>query len=62
MLDCILKQQSRPVFGVCGSCIHLRCEACQREKTLNKCELFDQPLTDNDLNLICVNYEPNSKT
>ncbi len=62
MLNCILKQQSRPVFGVCGSCVHMRCEACEREKTLNECELFDQPLTNNDLNLICVNYEPNSKT
>ncbi len=61
MIDCIHKQHSRPIFGVCGSCIHLRYEECRVKKTSFECQLFGESLTREELTLICVNYEPISK-
>jgi DNA-binding MarR family transcriptional regulator len=60
MLESLLMERGRPLFGVCASCRHLRdrgrfCEssaACE-------CGLLGEPLSEEELTEICVNYEPN---
>ena len=59
MLERILMQRGRALFGVCPSCVHLRCEACQAGSEY-ECELLGEPLKKEDLAAICVNYEPKS--
>ncbi len=63
-LQTILQQlasaRNHSVFGVCSSCTHLSCEKCARDRTLYECALLEEPLKEEDLNAICVNYEPQS--
>ncbi len=59
MLDRVLSERGRPLFGVCTACTHLRGEDCCLNSTAPyECGLLEEPLTEEELAEICVNYEP----
>jgi DNA-binding MarR family transcriptional regulator len=59
MIKRLVGKHGRAVFGVCGSCRHLR-DRGRRVDASARCEcgLSGKPLTEEDLAEICVNYEP----
>lgn len=59
MLDRLLMELDRPLFGVCTACVHLRGEGCCLASSgPYECGLLEEPLTEGELAEICVNYEP----
>lgn len=57
----VLAHQHRPLFGICGTCRHLRGEdCCLSSDTGYECGLLQEPLTEPELAQICVDYEPRS--
>ncbi|MFQ5936914.1 MAG: MarR family winged helix-turn-helix transcriptional regulator [Acidiferrobacterales bacterium] len=59
MLDRLLTERRRPLFGVCTACAHLRAEdCCLNSATPYECGLLEEPLAEDDLAEMCVNYEP----
>lgn len=59
ILGCLLEHRGGPLFGVCPSCAHLRGEGCCLDSsTPYKCGLFGEPLGEEELAQICVNYKP----
>jgi DNA-binding MarR family transcriptional regulator len=60
ILHQLASARDHTVFGICSSCTHLSCEKCTRDRTIYECALLDEPLKEEDLNGICVNYKPQS--
>jgi hypothetical protein len=59
MLDRLLMERGRPLFGVCTACMHLRGEGCCLVSSgPYECGLLEEALTEEELAGICVNYEP----
>ncbi len=59
MIERLLAERGRPVFGVCGSCRHVRDRGrCVDGNARCECGLRGESLTEKDLVEICVNYEP----
>lgn len=59
MLDRLLMERGRPLFGMCTSCMHLRGEGrCLVSRGPYECGLLEEALTEEELVGICVNYEP----
>lgn len=59
ILGHLVKSRSGPLFGVCPSCVHLQGEGyCLDSATPYECALFGQPLSEEELDEICVNYQP----
>lgn len=59
MLDRLLTEHGRPLFGVCTTCTHLRAEdRCLNSGSTYECGLLEEPLSEGELAEICVNYEP----
>jgi hypothetical protein len=59
MLGRLLAKRGRPVFGVCGSCGHLRDRGRSvGSSARHECGLRGEALSEEDLVEICVNYEP----
>ncbi len=59
MLDRLLTDRGRPLFGVCTACMHLRGEdCCLSSASPYECGLLEEPLAEQELAEICVNYEP----
>ncbi len=59
MLDRLLMERGRPLFGVCTACMHLRGEGrCLVSSGPYECGLLEEALTEEELAGICVNYEP----
>ncbi len=54
----VQERRERP-FGVCTSCAHLELEHCWPErKPRLKCAFFGELLEENELALICINFQP----
>ncbi len=59
MIERLLAERGRPVFGVCGSCRHVRDRGRFVDGNARcECGLLGESLTEKDLVEICVNYEP----
>jgi DNA-binding MarR family transcriptional regulator len=59
MLGRLLAKRGRPVFGVCGSCRHVREWGRHVDsRARSECGLRRESLIEEDLAKICVNYEP----
>lgn len=59
MLKRLLAERGRPMFGVCGSCRHVRDRGrCVDGNARCECGLNGESLTEKDLAEICVSYEP----
>lgn len=59
MLDRLLRDRGRPLFGVCTACTHLRREdCCLNSAGPYECGLLEEPLAEEELTETCVNYEP----
>jgi DNA-binding MarR family transcriptional regulator len=59
ILGRLVKHRGGPLFGVCPSCAHLRGEGCCLQSgSPYECGLFGEPLSEEELAEICVNYEP----
>ncbi len=59
ILGRLVKHRGGPLFGVCPSCTHLRGEGCCLESSHSyECGLFGEPLSEEELAEICVNYQP----
>jgi DNA-binding MarR family transcriptional regulator len=57
MLGHVARQRSRPSFGICASCAHLRsderCGPCRYQ-----CGLLNEPLAVEETEQICISFEP----
>lgn len=59
ILDRVLTERDRSLFGVCTACVHLRGEdCCLNSGNMYECGLLEEPLSEGELAEICVNYEP----
>lgn len=59
ILGCLVESRGGPLFGVCPSCAHLRGDGCCLESSNPyECGLFGEPLSEEELAEICVNYQP----
>lgn len=59
ILGCLVENRGGPLFGVCPSCAHLRGDGCCLESSNPyECGLFGEPLSEEELAEICVNYQP----
>ena len=59
ILGQLVKNRGGPLFGVCPSCAHLRGDGCCLESSNPyECGLFGEPLSEQELAEICVNYHP----
>ena len=55
----LVQDRGGPLFGVCPSCAHLRGEGCCLQSGHPyECGLFGEPLGEQELAEICVNYRP----
>ncbi len=59
ILGRLVKHRGGPLFGACPSCAHLRGEGCcLQSASPYECGLFGEPLSEEELAEICVNYQP----
>jgi len=59
MLWHVARQRSRPSFGICASCAHLRSdECCGSDPCWYRCGLLNEPLAAEELEQICSSFEP----
>jgi DNA-binding MarR family transcriptional regulator len=59
MLRHIARQRSRPSFGICASCAHLRSGDRRRSDPCRyQCGLLSQPLAAEEIEQICISFEP----
>ena len=59
MLGHVARQRSRPSFGICASCAHLRSgERCRNDPCRYQCDLLNEPLAAKEIEQICISFEP----
>lgn len=59
MIRHVAQEVGRCPFGTCPSCRHLRGDgSCVDGAAPYECESLDEPLTEDDLDQICVNFAP----
>jgi DNA-binding MarR family transcriptional regulator len=59
MLGHVARQRSRPFFGVCASCTHLRSDERYRSDQCGyQCGLLNEPLAAEEIEQICISFEP----
>jgi DNA-binding MarR family transcriptional regulator len=59
MLSHVARQRSRPSFGMCVSCTHLRSdEYCRDHRSPYLCGLMSAPLSSEETEQICISFEP----
>ena len=59
MLGHVARQRSRPSFGVCASCAHLRGDERRRsDPGRYQCRLLNEPLAAEEINQICISFDP----
>ena len=59
MLGHVARQRSRPSFGVCASCAHLRDDGRRRsDPGRYQCRLLNEPLAAEEINQICISFDP----
>ena len=56
MLTHVARQRSRPSFGICASCAHLR--SGDRRTCGYQCSLLNEPLVAEEIEQICISFEP----
>ena len=62
MLSHVARQRTRPPFGICASCAHLRRDEPRRSHPCRyQCGLLNEPLAVEEIEQICISFEP-SKT
>ncbi|MFQ5937134.1 MAG: MarR family winged helix-turn-helix transcriptional regulator [Acidiferrobacterales bacterium] len=59
MLRVLAKRHGKREFGICPSCKYLRSGGCLVGNAPDyRCALFDEPLTETDIEELCVNFIP----
>ena len=59
MLGHVARLRSRPSFGICASCAHLRSEERGRSDPCRyRCGLLSEPLAIEEIEQICISFEP----
>jgi len=59
MLGHVARQCSRPSFGICASCAHLRSGERRRSDPCRyQCGLLNEPLAAEETKQICISFEP----
>ena len=59
MLNHVARRRSRPSFGMCASCAHLRSdEYCRDHRSSYLCGLMSAPLSPEETEQICISFEP----
>ena len=58
MLGHVARQHSRPLFGVCASCAHLRSDEGESQPCRYQCGLLNEPLAAEEIEQICISFEP----
>jgi hypothetical protein len=59
MLGHVARQRSRPPFGICASCAHLRSDERGRSDPCRyQCGLLNEPLAAEEIEQICISFEP----
>ena len=58
MLTHVARQRSRPSFGICASCAHLRSGDRRRSECRYQCSLLHEPLAAEEIEQICISFEP----
>ena len=59
MLGHVARQRSRPSFGICASCTHLRSHERGRSHPCRyQCSLLNEPLAAEEIEQICISFEP----
>lgn len=63
MLRHVAQQRSRPPFGICTSCAHLRSGDRRRSDPCRyQCSLLNEPLAAEEIEQICISFEPGKTT
>jgi DNA-binding MarR family transcriptional regulator len=58
MLGHVARQRSRPSFGICASCAHLRSDERRRSDPCRyQCGLLNEPLAAEEIEQICISFE-----
>jgi len=59
MLTHVARQRTRPPFGICASCAHLRRDERRRSHPCRyQCGLLNEPLAVEEIEQICISFEP----
>jgi DNA-binding MarR family transcriptional regulator len=59
MLGQVTQERGKPPFGTCTSCQHLESDGCSREgQTPYACRLTSEPLLLEELDGVCINFDP----
>ena len=58
MLGHVARQRSRPSFGICASCAHLRSDEGESHPCRYQCGLLNEPLAAEEIEQICISFEP----
>jgi DNA-binding MarR family transcriptional regulator len=59
MLGHVARQRSRPSFGICASCAHLRSDQRRGSDACRyQCGLLNEPLAAEEIEQICISFEP----
>ena len=59
MLTHVAQQRSRPSFGICASCAHLRSgDRGRSDQCRYQCGLLNEPLAAEEIEQICISFEP----
>jgi len=59
MLGHVARLRSRPSFGICATCAHLRSEERGRSDPCRyRCDLLSEPLAIEEIEQICISFEP----
>ncbi len=58
MLGHVARQRSRPPFGICASCVHLRSDEGESHSCWYQCGLLNEPLAAEEIEQICISFEP----
>lgn len=59
MRDDVASTTGKPLFGTCETCAHLESHPCSEEEpALCACGLFDEPLIEQELGDLCINFTP----
>ena len=57
MLRVLAEEQGKNVFGTCLNCKYLRTGVCCQSKLPdNRCDFVDEPLTDAEIDQLCINF------
>ena len=63
MLGHVARQRSRPSFGICASCAHLRSGDRRRSDPCRyQCALLNEPLAAEEIEQVCISFEPGKTT